>query len=167
MYSSCLGAADIPVGRTNKPRVDSMFDAISFTVDSSKKVQALLQNTRAALTRLFAFVFPKIDPDKTLGQLVDAFFVDTDGTIEVLKRNSRLYGALLVFQLLMGYGFEADMELLTKALPKDKDGTAVDLSAFSRPARKCARQLLELVEVYKKQTAAETAPSASTQNQVL
>jgi hypothetical protein len=72
-----------------------------------------------------------------------------------------------VFQLLMGYGFKADMELLTKALPKDKDGTTVDLSAFSRPARKCARQLLELVEVYKKQTPAETAPSASTQNQVL
>jgi hypothetical protein len=64
---------------------------------------------------------------------VDAFFVDTDDTIEVFKRTSRIYGALLAFQLLMGYGFEADMELLTKELPKDKDGAAIDPSSFSRP----------------------------------
>jgi hypothetical protein len=31
----------------------------------------------------------------------------------------------------MGYGFEADMELLTMELPKDKDGIAIDLSTFS------------------------------------
>jgi hypothetical protein len=64
---------------------------------------------------------------------VDAFSVNTDDAIEVFKRTSCLYGALLVFLLLMGYGFEADMELLTKELPKDKDGAAIDLSSFSRP----------------------------------
>jgi hypothetical protein len=65
----------------------------------------------------------------------------------------------------MGYGFEADMEQLTKVLPKNKDGMTVDLSIYSDPARKCARQLLKLAEVHKKQTASEAAPSASTQTQ--
>jgi hypothetical protein len=84
-----------------------------------------------------------------LGELVNAFFINTDDTIEVLKHTPRLYGALLVFRLLMGYGFEADMEQLTKALPKKKDGTAVDLGIYSDPAHKCACQLLKLVEAHK------------------
>jgi phosphopantothenate synthetase len=49
----------------------------------------------------------------------------------------------------MGYGFEADMEMLTKELPKDQQGVAIDVSSFSRAARKCARQLLDLVEANK------------------
>ena len=102
-----------------------------------------------------------------MGELAEAFFVNTDGTIEVLKRTSRIYGALLAFQLLMGYGVEADLEKLTKVLPTRKDGSAVDLSAFSKSARKCSRQLIELVEANKKKGAAETAPSASTQTQAL
>ncbi|KAM0920169.1 hypothetical protein ACQ4PT_007692 [Festuca glaucescens] len=138
-----LGAADMPVDRANKLQVDSMSDAISFTVDSSEQIQALLQKTKAALAKLFALMFPKLDQKKILGELVDAFFVDTDGTVE------------------------ADMELLTTELPKDKDGTTIDLSTFSVPARKCARQLLKLVEAHKKQATAETAPSASTQTQAL
>jgi hypothetical protein len=121
------------------PQVDSIPDAISFVVDSSEHVQALLQKNKAALSRLFDLIFPKVDQNKTLGQLVDALSIDTDGTIEVFKRTSRIYGALLAFQLLMGYGFEGDMELLTKELLKDKDGVAIDLSSFSRPGRKCAR----------------------------
>ena len=85
-------------------------------------------------------IFPKADQDKALGQLVDAFSVDTEGIIEVFKRTSRTYGALLAFQLLMEYGFKADMESLTTELPKDQDGLAIDLSPFSVPARKCARR---------------------------
>jgi hypothetical protein len=110
------------------------------------------------LSRLFALIFPKIDQNKTLGQLADAFSVDTDDTIEVFKHILRIYGALIVFQLLMGYGFEADMELSTKELPKDKDSVAIDLNSFSRLARKCVRQLLELVEA-NKQTTVEVSPS--------
>jgi hypothetical protein len=68
---------------------------------------------------------------------VDAFSIDTEGIIEVFKRTSRTYGALLVFQLLMGYEFKADMQSLTKKLPKDQDGLVIDLSPFSAPARKC------------------------------
>jgi hypothetical protein len=76
---------------------------------------------------------------------VDAFFVDTNSTIEVFKRTSAIYGTLLAFQLLMGHGFEADMELLIQALPTDKDCIVVDLITFCRPARKCVHQLLDLV----------------------
>ena len=109
-------------------------------------------------------IFPKANQNKTLGQLVDTFSVDTEGIIELFKRTSRTYGALLAFQLLMGYGFKDDMELLTTELPKDKDGLAIDLSPFSLSARKCARQLLELVEA-NKPAAGGSAPSLSTQTQ--
>jgi hypothetical protein len=62
----------------------------------------------------------------------------------------------------MGYGFKPDMESLTIELPKHQDGLAIDLSPFSVPARKCVRQLLDLVEP-NKQAACEVAPSMSTQ----
>jgi hypothetical protein len=70
------------------------------------------------LSRLFVLILPKADQDKTPGQLVDAFSIDTEGTIKVFKRTSRTYGALLAFQLLTGYCFKADMESLTIELPK-------------------------------------------------
>jgi hypothetical protein len=80
------------------------------------------------------------------------------------KCTSRTSGALLAFQLLMGYGFKANMELLTTELPKDQDGLAIDLSPFSLSARKCARQLLDLVEA-NRSAAGGSAPSLSTQTQ--
>jgi hypothetical protein len=134
-----LGAADMPVDRSNRLRVDSISDAISFAIDSSDQIQELLKKAKGALSKLFLLMFPKLDQDRTLEELVDAFFIDTDNSIEVLKRRSRLYGALLAFQLLMGYGFEADMERLTKAMPNEKDGSAVDLGVYSDPACRCAR----------------------------
>jgi hypothetical protein len=115
-----------------------MSDAISFAIDSSDQIQELRKKAKGALSKLFLLMFPKLDQDRTLEELVDAFFIDTDNSIEVLKRRSRLYGALLAFQLLMGYGFEADMERLTKELPKNEDGSTVDLGLYSNPARKCA-----------------------------
>jgi hypothetical protein len=148
----------MPIDRANRHRADSMSDAISFAVDSSDQIQELLKKTKGALAKLFALIFPKLDQKKTLEELVNAFFVNTDGTVEVLKHTSRLYGALLEFHLLMGYGFEADMEQLTKALPKNKDATTVDLGIYSDPACKCARQLLKLVKAQKKKTASKAAP---------
>ena len=163
---SFVGAADIPANTVGKPPADSAADAISLAVDSGELVRVLLQKNKAVLSRFHAMIFPKADQDKTLGQLVDAFSVDTEGIIEVFKRTSRTYGALLAFQLLMGYGFKADMESLTTELPKDQDGLAIDLSPFSVPARKCARQLLDLVEA-NKPAAGGAAPSMSTQTQAL
>ncbi|KAM0840479.1 hypothetical protein ACQ4PT_059654 [Festuca glaucescens] len=164
---SLLGAADMPVDRTNRLRVDSMSDALSFAMDSSGQIQELLKKTKGALSKLFLLMFPKLDQEKTLGKLVNTFFVDSNSTIGVLKRRSRLYGALLAFQLLMGYGFEADMERFTTALSKNKDGSTVDLGLFNDSARKCAGQLLKLVEDQKKKTASDAAPSSSAQTQAL
>jgi hypothetical protein len=115
------------VDRTNRLQVDSMSDAISFVVDSNDQIQELLKKTKGSMSKLFSSMFPKLDQEKTLGELVNAFFINTNSTIEVLKCRSRLYGALLAVQLLMGYGVEADMECLTKALPKNEDVSTADL----------------------------------------
>jgi hypothetical protein len=42
-------------------------------------------------------IFPKADQQNTLEQLADTFSVNTEGTIEVFKRTSRTYDALLPF----------------------------------------------------------------------
>jgi hypothetical protein len=65
---------------------------------------------------------------------------------------------------MMGHGFKADMELMTKELPKDQDGQAIDLSLFKVSARKCAMQLVELVSA-NKSTTGRASPSLSTQTQ--
>jgi hypothetical protein len=62
-----LGATDMPVDRTNRLRVDSMSDAISFAVDSNDQIQELLQKIKGALAKLFALIFLKLDQKKTLG----------------------------------------------------------------------------------------------------
>ncbi len=110
---------------------------------------------------MHSMIFPKADKNKTLEQLTDAFVVDTKETIEVFKRTSRTYGALLAFQLMMGHGFKADMEQMSKELPKEQDGQLIDLSVYKSSARKCALQLLELVSTNK----SAAGPSLSTQTQ--
>ncbi|KAK1667454.1 hypothetical protein QYE76_055613 [Lolium multiflorum] len=118
----------------------------------------LLDKGKGALARMHSMIFPKATQEKTLGQLIDAFAVDTKEVIEVFKRTSRTYGALLAFQLMMGYGFKADIEEMTKELPKGKDGQS--MIAFTASARTCARQLLDLVS-----RKTSVGPSLSTQTQ--
>jgi hypothetical protein len=65
---------------------------------------------------------------------------------------------------MMGYDFKADMEMMTKELPKDRDGQAIDLSLFKASVRKCALQLLGLVSANKTSTW-KAGPSLSTQTQ--
>jgi hypothetical protein len=89
-------------------------DALSMTIESSKVVESLLWKNKEVLSRMHAMIFPKASQEKTLEQLMDAFAVDTKDNIEVLKRTSHTYGALLAFQLMMGYGFKADIEQVTK-----------------------------------------------------
>jgi hypothetical protein len=79
------------------------------TIESNKVVEALLRKNKEVLSRMHAMIFPKARQGRTLEQPTDAFAVDTKDNIEVLKRTSRTYGALLAFQLMMGYGFKADM----------------------------------------------------------
>jgi hypothetical protein len=136
-------------------------------IESSDRVQALLQKNKMVLVRLHTMILPKMvlaDQQKTLEQLVDTLSINTEGIIEVFKRTSRTYGALLAFQLLMGHGFKAEMELLTKEIPKGQDGLTIDLSPFKAPRRKCAMQLLELVSA-NKPAAEGSVPSSSTQTQ--
>ncbi|KAM0924759.1 hypothetical protein ACQ4PT_004690 [Festuca glaucescens] len=91
---SLLGAADMPVDRTSRLRVDSMLDAISFAVDSSDQIQRLLKKTKGALSKLFSLMFPKLDQEKTLEELVNVFVVDTNSTIEVTSTAARAENSL-------------------------------------------------------------------------
>jgi hypothetical protein len=113
---------DMHVDCTNKLQVDSMLDALSFATESSNQIQDLLTETKGALSRLFSMMFPKLDQSKTLGEMAYTLFVDSSEAIEVLKRPSRLYGAVLTFQLLMGHGFGSGLEQLSKALLVDANG---------------------------------------------
>ncbi|KAK1649697.1 hypothetical protein QYE76_067502 [Lolium multiflorum] len=80
-----LSTADMLVDRTNKLRVDSMSDALTFATESSKQIQDLLTKTKGALSRLFSMMFPKLDQNKTLGEMADTFFIDSSEAIDVLK----------------------------------------------------------------------------------
>jgi hypothetical protein len=161
---SSAGAADIPAGPGGKLHDNSSADALSMAIESSDLVHALLQKNKVVMLRLHAMIFPKADQEKSLEQLTDAFAVDTEATIELFKRTSRTYDALLASQLMMGYGFKANMEMMTKELPKDQDGQAIDLSLFKASAQKCALQLLGLVSANKSSTR-KAGPSLSTQTQ--
>jgi hypothetical protein len=154
--------SDMPVDHTNKLRVDSMSDALSFAAKSSNQIH-LLKKTKGALSRLFLMMFPKLDQNKTLGEMADTFFVDSSDAIEVLKRRSRLYEAVLTFQLLMEHGLGSDLEKLSKALPMYANGCLVDLDPFKQPSLSCANRLLKLVDEDKKKAASEAAPSSSAQ----
>ena len=109
---------------------------------------------KATLAKLYGLVFSKLDQQKSLGELAEAFFVDHADPIEVLKRSSRTYGALLTFQLLMGHGIPADFEEVLSAIPLEEDGTEVNLGQFTKKARECACRLIELVESSKKKKTA-------------
>ena len=128
-----------------------------------RSVQALLTKAKSALSTMFGLVFPKLPQDKTLEELAKTFIADGGGKIEVLKRTSRILGALLAFQLLMGYGIEADFEAMMHDLLKADDGTKIDLTQFTARARDCARQLIDLVEVNKAKKVGKDTPSASAQ----
>ncbi|KAK1695380.1 hypothetical protein QYE76_012077 [Lolium multiflorum] len=154
-------AADIPVEALDKVPSNSPSNALSMTLASHQLAQELLQKGKGAMARIHSMIFPKISQDKTLGQLIDAFAVNTREVIEVFKRTSRTYGALLAFQLMMGHGFKENIEEMSKELPKGPDGKAVDLGAFKASALICARQLLELVETKK----SSAGPSLSNQTQ--
>ena len=138
-----------------------MNDAVSFAMASNEQTRELLTKTKATLAKLYGLVFPKLNQKKTLGELTEAFFVDHANPIEVLKRSSRIFGALLAFQLLMGHEIGVDFEEMSKVLPTKEDGSAIDLSQFTKRARECARQFIELVEANKKKKTNKATSSAS------
>ncbi|KAK1617434.1 hypothetical protein QYE76_022951 [Lolium multiflorum] len=77
------GAADIPVEALDKVPSNSPSNALSMTLASHQLAQDLLQKGKGAMARIHSMIFPKISQDKTLGQLIDAFAVNTREVIEV------------------------------------------------------------------------------------
>jgi hypothetical protein len=138
-----------------------MVDALSLAAESNIQVLGVLQRTKGALSRLFSMIFPKMKQDKTLGEMADAFLIDPSEPVEVLKRRSRLFGAVLTFQLLMGHGLGSELERFSKALPVDDNGRLINLEPFQKSAVTCANQLLKLVDEAKTKTAPEAAPGSS------
>ncbi|KAK1687170.1 hypothetical protein QYE76_048018 [Lolium multiflorum] len=159
-----LDAADLTVTRCHQLREDSTADALSLAAESNVQVLGLLKKAKGALSRLYSMIFPKMKEDKTLDEMAASFLVDPSEPVEVLKRRSRLFGAVLTFQLLMGHGMGSDLEELSKALPVDNDNHLVDLEPYKRSAVTCANRLLKLVDEAQAKPAPESAPGSSSAN---
>ncbi|KAK1649089.1 hypothetical protein QYE76_066894 [Lolium multiflorum] len=156
-----MSAADLNINRARKLREDSMSNALSLAAESNVQVLGLLQKTKGALSRLYSMIFPRMKQDKTLSEMAESFLIDPSEPVEVLKRRSHLFGAVLTFQLLMGHGLGSELERFSEALPVDDNGHLINLEPFKQSAVTCANQLLKLVDEAKTKTAPEAAPGSS------
>ena len=156
----------MPVNRSDSVQVEAMGDPLSFAADSADKVRGLVVEAKAALAHLYKLVLPRLPQERTLHELAETFLVKKTTAVEVLKRNSRIYGAFLALQVMMGNGFELNYEEVVRMLPKDKDGALVDLTPFVERAKECATGLVEFAEANKKKKPKKDAPSTSAQTHV-
>ncbi|KAK1680818.1 hypothetical protein QYE76_041666 [Lolium multiflorum] len=78
-----LEAASIPVTALDKIPSNSPANGMSMVLTAHQLTRALLDKGKGALTRMHSMIFPKAKQEKTLGQLIDAFAVDTKEVIEV------------------------------------------------------------------------------------
>ncbi|KAK1573732.1 hypothetical protein QYE76_027171 [Lolium multiflorum] len=159
-----LEAANLTVSRRHQLREDSTADALSLAAESNVQILRLLQKSKGALSKLYSMIFPKAKLDKTLDEMAEAFLVDPSDPVEVLKRRSRLIGAVLTFQLLMGHGMGSELEEFSKALPVDDENHLVNLEPFKRSAITCANRLLKLVDEAQAEPAPESAPGSTSAN---
>ncbi|KAK1611081.1 hypothetical protein QYE76_034754 [Lolium multiflorum] len=159
-----LEAANITVSRRHQLREDSTADALSLAAESNVQILRLLQKSKGALSKLYSMIFPKAKLDKTLDEMAEAFLVDPSEPVEVLKRRSRLFGAVLTFQLLMGHGMGSELEDFSKALPVDDENHLVDLEPFKSSAITCANRLLKLVDEAQAEPVPESAPGSTSAN---
>ncbi|KAK1666912.1 hypothetical protein QYE76_055071 [Lolium multiflorum] len=83
LRQSSLGAADIPAEALDEVPNNSPSNTLSMTLASHQLVQDLLQKGKGAMARIHSMILPKISQDKTLGQLFDAFAVNTKEVVEV------------------------------------------------------------------------------------
>ncbi|KAK1604700.1 hypothetical protein QYE76_028373 [Lolium multiflorum] len=81
--SLALLAADIPADALDKVPNNSAANSVSMTLAAHQLTRELLDKGKGAMARMHSMIFPKISQDKTLGQLIDAFAVDTKEVIEV------------------------------------------------------------------------------------
>ena len=153
----------MPIDRANAQQVKAMDDPASFAAEAVARVQKLVTKTKGALSTMFGLVFPKLPQDKTLEEMAQAFVISGANKMEVFKRTSRILGALVAFQLLMGYGVDVNFDAMLQELPKAEDGSEIDLAQFKARATVCARQLIALVETDKANKVGKDTPSASAQ----
>ncbi|KAK1678441.1 hypothetical protein QYE76_039289 [Lolium multiflorum] len=78
-----LEAAGIPADALDKVPNNSPANNVSMMLAAHQLTRELLDKGKGAMARMHSMIFPKISQDKTLGQLIDAFAVDTKGVIEV------------------------------------------------------------------------------------
>ena len=150
--------------RADPAQVAAMDNPMSFAADAADKVRALVAEAKVALAHLHKLVLPKLPQEKSLHELVETFIIKEKTAVEVLKRNSKIYGAVLALQVMMGNGVELNYEEVVQTLPKDKDGALVDLSPFGERAKFCAARLVQFAEASKKkESSAKDGPSASAQ----
>ncbi|KAK1611600.1 hypothetical protein QYE76_035273 [Lolium multiflorum] len=80
---SLLEAASIPATALDEVPNNSPANGVSMALASHQLTRELLNKGKGALARMHSMIFPKVKQEKTLGQLIDAFAVDTKEVIEV------------------------------------------------------------------------------------
>ncbi|KAK1601335.1 hypothetical protein QYE76_007897 [Lolium multiflorum] len=78
-----LEAANIPATALDKIPSNSPANGVSTVLTVHQLTRELLDKGKGALARMHSMIFPKATQEKTLGQLIDAFAVDTKEVIEV------------------------------------------------------------------------------------
>lgn len=162
LYHLFSDAADIPVDRADRLRVELLEDSITFAVDSADKLKDLLIKAKTSLSKLYSQIFPRLSLVTGLEALTSAFWAEHANPINVIKRNHRLLGATLTFQQLMGHGVDAEFEDLSATRPVDAEGNMADLGEHRVSARTCAINLINLVDEEKAQLVKESTPAGST-----
>ncbi|KAK1651696.1 hypothetical protein QYE76_069501 [Lolium multiflorum] len=80
--NSFVKAANIPANALDKVPNNSPANGVSMTLASHQLTRELLEKGKGAMARMHSMIFSKINQDKTLGQLIDAFAVDTKEVID-------------------------------------------------------------------------------------
>ncbi|KAK1645919.1 hypothetical protein QYE76_063724 [Lolium multiflorum] len=77
-----LEAADIPATALDKVPSNSPANGVSTVLAAHQLTRVLLDKGKGALARMHSMILPKATQEKTLGQLIDAFAIDTKEVIE-------------------------------------------------------------------------------------
>ncbi|KAK1669587.1 hypothetical protein QYE76_057746 [Lolium multiflorum] len=97
-----LEAANIPAAALDAVPNNSPANGVSMALASHQLTRELLEKGKGALARMHLMIFPKIKQDKTLGQLIEAFAVDTKEVIEVFPVPSFVDDLRVLFLKLIG-----------------------------------------------------------------
>ncbi|KAK1612722.1 hypothetical protein QYE76_036395 [Lolium multiflorum] len=76
-------AANIPANALDKVPNNSPSNGLSMALASHQLTRELLEKGKGAMAWIHSMIFPKISQDKTLGELIDVFAIETKEVIEV------------------------------------------------------------------------------------